>query len=189
MHGAAVAKPRLLFFDNHSLTRNFYHTAMTYVALPNCLALAASAFLLAPVAAAAQERARVTGLSDVDFGIVTSLTDTARSQSVCAFTSSSIEQYSVTASGDGPGGSFVLAAGPFELAYDVLWSDATGVTGGSLLAPNAATPGFVSTVKQHRCNSGPPTSASLTIRLRGQVLQNARAGSYAGVLSITLAPE
>lgn len=162
---------------------------MKYVVLLIGPVIACYATMLVPATAQAQERARLTGLADVSFGLVTSLADTSLSQSVCAFTSSRIERYSVIAAGGGAGNAFVLVSGTSQLAYDVLWADAPGATSGTSLIPGAATPGFVSSVKQQTCNSGPPTSASLTIRLRDQVLQNARAGSYSGVLSITIAPE
>lgn len=162
---------------------------MRYVVPLIGLAIAALAATVFADTAHAQDRARLTGLADVTFGLVTSLSDTSISQSVCAFTSGRTERYSVRAIGSGAGSAFVLEAGASQMAYDVLWADVPGATGGTSLAPGAVTPGFVSSVKQQTCNSGPPTSASLTIRLRDQVLQNARAGSYSGVLSITLAPE
>lgn len=162
---------------------------MTYVVSLTGFAFAVLLATLIPGNAKAQERARLTGLADVNFGLVTSLSDTSISQSVCAFTSSRNERYSVIATGGGAGSAFVLNAGAMLLPFEVLWADVPGATGGTSLSPGAVTPGFISSVKQQTCNSGPPTSASLTIRLRDQVLESARAGSYNGVLSITIAPE
>lgn len=162
---------------------------MAYVKALSRLVIATAVAMLVPVGACAQERARLTGLNDVNFGLVNSLADTSISQSVCAFTSSRTDRYSVLASGNAAGGAFLLQAGASTLAYDVLWADTAGATGGANLTAGALTPGFSSSVKQQTCNSGPPTTATLTIRLRDQVLQNARAGAYSGVLSITIAPE
>lgn len=162
---------------------------MAYVALPIRLVTLALAVALVGEPALAQERARLSGLADVNFGLVTGLTDASISQSVCAYTSSRTDRYSVLATGGGAGNAFVLDAGAAQLSYDVLWADTPGAASGINLVAGVITPGFVSTVKQHSCNSGPPTSASLIIRLRDQVLQNARAGSYSGILSITIEPE
>lgn len=162
---------------------------MSYVVFLMRWVTAAVAAALLTQVTHAQEKARLTGLTDVDFGLVTGLTDTSISQSVCAFTSSRTDRYSVIASGGGAGNAFVLDSGASQLQYEVLWADAPGATSGTSLAAGAVTPGFVSTVKQQTCNVGPPTSASLTIRLRDQVLQNARSGSYSGILSIMIAPE
>lgn len=140
-------------------------------------------------AALAQDKARVSGLADVNFGLVAGLGDRAISQSLCAYTSSRTERYAITAVGSGSGGSFTLSSGTTQLGYDVLWADVPNLASGSSLSPNVPTSGFVSPVKNHQCNGNPPTSASLTIVLRDAVLRDARAGSYAGTLQVTIAPE
>ena len=142
-----------------------------------------------PVTAVAAEKARLTGLSDVNFGLILGHGDKAISQSVCAYTSSRTERYSVSARGDGPGGTFSLASGGFLLDYDVLWADSSNLQGGTALTANAPSPGFTSTTQQHNCNSGPPATATLTVVLRDEPLRNARAGSYTGVLRLTISPE
>lgn len=139
--------------------------------------------------ARAQEKASISGLADVDFGLVAGTAETRISQSVCAFTSSRIDRYSVRAQGSGSAGEFLLTSGPYDLQYDVLWSDAPNAAGGTSLAANVVTGGFVSPAKQHRCQSGEPSTATLSIVLRSQVLQRASAGTYAGSLQITLVPE
>lgn len=151
--------------------------------------LAALAAVLPPATARAADKARVTGFTDVDFGLVANLGDQSVSQNLCAYTSSNLEVYSVTATGDGPNGSFALSSGASQLAYDVLWADAANMSNGTALASGVPSSGFISTVKQHSCNSGPPSSASLTIVLRDSALRNARAGSYTGAVQVTIAPE
>ena len=163
---------------------------MRYGASPIVAAiLVALAAVLPQSSARAADKARISGLSDVDFGLVAALGDQSRSQSVCAYTSSNSETYSITAVGDGPGGSFSLSSGGSQLDYDVLWADAPNMSSGTALFPNVPRSGFISSAKQHFCNSGPPTSASLTVVLRDAVLRSARSGSYAGTLQITIAPE
>ncbi len=154
-------------------------------------ALIAGICVLAGLSSAAQgqEKANITGLADVAFGLVASPGDKTVSQSLCVFTSSRTERYTVLAVGSGSGGQFVLNSGAFDMPYDLLWADYAGASGGTMLAANALTAGFSSPVKQHSCKSGPPTSATLTVVLRDQTLQQARAGSYFGLLQITIAPE
>ena len=139
--------------------------------------------------ARAADKARLTGLSDVAFGLITGATDQSVSQSVCAYSASSTDAYTVTASGSGPGGSFALTGGPAPLPYDVLWSSSANQTGGTALVANAPSSRFVSNASQQTCNSGPSASASLTIVIRSATLGSARAGSYAGTLELTISPE
>lgn len=143
----------------------------------------------APESARAADKAELSGLSDVAFGLILGTADQTASQSVCAYTSSKTELYSVTATGSGSGGAFALSSGAAQLPYDVLWADAPGQTGGTSLAAGTLTPGFASNAKQHTCNAGPSTTASLTIVIRSAKLLSARAGDYAGTLQITIAPE
>jgi hypothetical protein len=139
--------------------------------------------------ARAADKARITGLSDVAFGLITGTADQAISESVCAYSSSSTGGYSVTATGDGSGGAFELSAGADQLAYDVLWTDSADQAGGTALVAGSATAGFTSVANQQFCNSGPSTSASLTVVIRSASLGSAMVGSYAGTLQITIAPE
>ena len=140
-------------------------------------------------ARAASDKARLTGLSDISFGLIVGTADQAASQSVCAFSSSNTNGYSVTATGNGGGGAFELLAGATPLQYDVLWSDASNQTGGVALAAGTTRSGFTSNASQQTCNSGPSSSASLTVIIRSATLMSARAGSYSGRLQITIAPE
>lgn len=145
--------------------------------------------LLQPVSATAQ-RVRITNLADVDFGLIANLqTESRRSQSVCVFSNSSGNAYSITASGSGPGGAFALTDGSNSLAYNVEWSPQSGQGSGTLLAANVALTGQTSAATHQFCNSGPPTSASLTIVLRAFDLSMARQGNYSGSLTLLIAAE
>lgn len=136
------------------------------------------------------QKVRITNLSDVDFGLIANLqAETRRSQSVCLYSNSVGSAYSVVASGSGPGGSFALANGSSSLAYDVEWSQQSGQTSGTLLSVNGALTGQTSAATHQFCNSGPPTSASLTIVLRAAELSQAREGSYSGSLTLLIAAE
>ena len=153
------------------------------------IACAATAAMLAAAAPArAADRARITGLSDVNFGLIVGTGDQSLSQSVCAYTDSSGSRYSVVATGSGSGGAFTLS-GAAPLAYEVLWADSAGQTGGSSLIAGAVSSGHTSTATHQFCNSGPPATASLTVVIRAASLGSARAGAYTGTLQIMLAPE
>lgn len=153
-----------------------------------CLAVFLGA-VLSPSPALAQ-KVRITSLSDVDFGVIANLqADSRRSQNICLFSNSSANAYSVAASGSGPGGSFTLANGSSALAYTVEWSQQSGQTSGTALTANGILSGQTSAATHQFCNSGPATSASLTIVLRAAELSRAREGSYRGSLTLLIAAE
>jgi hypothetical protein len=152
---------------------------------------AATALLVAAAApAVAGPQAEISGLSDLAFGTVTSLaSDAVRTESICVFSNTKTNGYSVTASGTGTGGAFTLASGAFRLGYDVEWSDLSGQTTGTLLSPNTALTGLTSSATVATCNKGPATSASLIVVLRAASLSSARAGSYSGTLTLLITPQ
>ena len=140
-------------------------------------------------ACAASDKARLTALSDVPFGLIPGTADQTASQNLCAYSSTTTGGYNVTAVGSGNGGAFTLSSGAATLAYDVLWSGSANQSGGTALVPGTAASGFTSTASQQTCNSGPSTTASLTVVIRSATLTAAMAGSYVGTLQITIAPE
>lgn len=161
--------------------------------LPSCLAIlcvCGLGGLWADPAAAQASNVRITGLSDVAFGTLsTSGADAILSQSVCAYSNSATKGYRVTASGSGASGAFTLASGARTLAYEVQWNKLSGQASGSSLSPNVALTGQTSTATQQACNSGPATSGSLIVIIRGSSAGIATAGSYSGTLTLVLAPE
>ncbi|MGX7953484.1 hypothetical protein ACWPM1_13105 [Tsuneonella sp. HG249] len=108
---------------------------------------------------------------------------------MCAYSASDTLGYTVTALGSGPGGAFSLVSGSAQLPYEVLWNSAANQSGGTGLVAGSARSGFVSSATQKTCNNGPSSSASLVVVLRSAALSNAQAGSYAGTLQVTIAPE
>lgn len=153
-----------------------------------CLAMLYGA--VAHPSPASAQKVRITNLSDVDFGLIANLqAETRRSQSICLYSTSVGNAYSVAASGSGPSGSFALANGSSSLAYDVEWSQQSGQTSGTLLSANGILTGQTSAATHQFCNTGPATSASLTIVLRAPELSQAREGSYSGSLTLLIAAE
>ncbi len=145
---------------------------------------------LAQSSPASAGKVRITGLSDVDFGLIMNLqAENRRSQSICLFSNSDGAAYSIAASGSGPGGSFALANGSSALAYSVEWSQQSGQNSGTQLSANQVVTGQTSAATQQFCNSGPATSASLIIVLRPADLSQAREGNYSGSLTVLIAAE
>jgi hypothetical protein len=153
-----------------------------------CAALFLAA-VMHPLPASAQ-KVRITNLSDVNFGLISNLqADSRQSQNICLYSNTTGSRYSVAASGSGTGSSFALSSGSDSLAYEVEWSDQSGQTTGTGLAPNVAVTGQASSATHQFCNSGPATSASLTIVFRSSDLSQAREGSYSGSLTLLVAAE
>ena len=136
------------------------------------------------------DKVRISNISDVDFGLISNLqADSRRSQNICLYSNSTAGAYSILAAGSGAGSTYTLSNGSSTLAYEVEWSDQSGQTSGTSLSPNVAVTGRQSSASHQFCNSGPPTSASLTIVLRGTELSKARAGNYSGSLTLLVAAE
>ena len=152
-------------------------------------ALAALWLALVPQTATAQ-KVRITNLTDVSFGLIANTqAEARRSQNICLYSNSAGGAYSVSASGSGAGSAFVLTNGPDLLPYAVEWSDSSGQTSGVELAPSVALTGQQSAASHQFCNSGPATSASMTIVLKAADLSQARQGNYAGTLTLLIAAE
>jgi hypothetical protein len=141
--------------------------------------------------ASAADRARISALSDVSFGVITNFaSDYARSQSLCLFAKSPpLDQYRITASGSGPGGSFELNSGSDQLPYEVQWNAAAGQSGGVDLVANQPLTGQQSTASVDDCSKGAAATASLVVVLRSGALSAASSGTYTGTLTLLVAPE
>lgn len=137
---------------------------------------------------------RISGLSDASFGTITNFAaDAVRSQSVCVHAKSPPgNNYSIMASGSGAGGAFLLSSGSNTLPYEVQWSAAPNQTSGTQLLANRALAGQQSTsgsASADDCSTGPATTASLVVILRSSALSAAASGTYAGTLTLLVAPE
>lgn len=140
--------------------------------------------------ASAQNRVRITKLSDVAFGSLSNLgADAVQAQSICVFSQTATRGYHVRAMGSGPGNALALVSGSNLLAYEVQWNQLSGQSSGTQLTSGVTLTGQISAATQQTCNSGPSTSASLILILRSTALSSAAAGSYAGTLTLILGPE
>ena len=146
--------------------------------------------LCAPLTPALAQNARVSGLSDVNLGLISNLqTDHRRSEDICVFSEGTGGAYGVAATGSGPGAAFALSSGIGTLPFQVEWSSVAGQSTGTPLTPGVPLIGQVSTAVNEFCNSGPPASASLTIVFRAADLSLAREGTYSGSLTLLIVPE
>lgn len=132
-------------------------------------------------------QARISGLSDIDFGqIGTFSADLTRSQTVCAYSSGLLLQYHVTATGNGPGFLLTGSTGG-TLAYEVQWNQAANSTSGTSMTSGVALNGQTAALlSDSTCLLS--SSGSLIVILRSAALTAARAGNYSGTLTILLAP-
>lgn len=130
--------------------------------------------------------ARVSGLSDVEFGGAGASAATGIARDFC-FTGAA-GAYTVTATGSGPGGLLSLSNGDERVAYRVEWlsrSEAplgeTFSMGGSMMIEAAA--------RQSDCGQA-PSSGRLMIALEPADAEKLLAGAaYTGVLVLMLSPQ
>ena len=146
--------------------------------------------VLAAPASAVSNNVRITGLTDVAFGSISSFsTDSVRNEDICVYSNTSLSNYQITATGSGVGQSFALLSGSNNLTYEVQWNASPGQTSGTSLTAGVPLTTQHSNATQQTCNSGPTSSASLIVIIRASAVASAKAGSYTGTLSLLVAPE
>ena len=145
--------------------------------------------LALPGGQAAAQQVRLTKLSDVDFGTLSSTNEVSRAQNVCAFATSFSGLYSVRASGSGTAGALTLAGSGAPLAYEVQWAGSRNQTSGTALPANTTVGGFSDGDVLELCNLINLSSASLIVILRAAALSAATAGSYSGTLTLVIAAQ
>lgn len=163
-----------------------------YQHLLRALALALLLLLGGVAATPAAAQAKISKLSDVDFGTLTSFaSDAVRAQSICVYSTGLLGLYHVTATGSGAGGAFTLATGGgATLPYEVQWNAASGQTSGTSMTSGTALTGQLAlgTLSPDCTVLSNPTTASLIVVLHAASLPAATAGSYSGTLTIIIAP-
>jgi hypothetical protein len=139
--------------------------------------------------ASAADKAKISALTDLAFGTLSTSTDTTVSENVCAY--STTNGYTVTATGDGTASAFTLAGPSFALPYEVRWAATPSANSGTALTAGTASSSFThpSNLQQSCGGGGPASSATLLVIVRATALGSARAGSYTGKLTISIAPQ
>ena len=136
----------------------------------------------------------IVDLRDFNFGNWSGSGELRDNDDLCIGTTGT-SQYIIRADGQGVGNDFILSNGSSQLPYRVFWNDTTGTAGNfELLAgvqvdnltnpPNSFTPigggGYICTGAR---------DANVEVVIEETALQAAEAGSYSGVLTLTLIPQ
>jgi hypothetical protein len=134
--------------------------------------------------------AKISGLSDVSLAAVDPGTTATNTQNVCVWSNTATKGYSITASGSGPGKSFSLANGSMTAPYSVKWNGSSGQASGTLLNPDAALTGLISTATDPSCSSGSATTSSLIVTIDLANLQKMEPeANYSGVLNLIISAQ
>lgn len=142
------------------------------------------------ITASVPSRARITGLSDVDFSNQNPGSAASDAQDVCVWSNTATKAYTVVATGSGAANAFTLTNGSNTVAYSVEWASSTGQTGGTALATGTASASLTSTATHQTCTSGPAASASLIVGIATNDLGTMDAGSnYTGTLTLLVTPQ
>jgi hypothetical protein len=142
------------------------------------------------ITASVPSRARITGLSDVDFTNQDPATAAANAQNLCVWSNTATKGYTVTASGSGASSAFTLSNGSNTVPYSVEWAATTGQTTGAAVTTGTSTSSLTSTATSQNCSSGAASTASLVVRISTTDLATMSAGtSYTGTLTLLVTPQ
>jgi len=142
------------------------------------------------ITASVQNRAQITGLTDVNFTNSDPTTAATSTQSDCVWSNTATKGYSIKATGSGTSGAFTLASGVLSpVPYSVQWAQSAAQSSGSALTAGTALSGQVSTATTPTCSSGPATTSSLIVSIAATDLQNmVAATTYTGTLTLLITP-
>ena len=130
---------------------------------------------------------RVSDFVDMSFDLATwdGVSPYGYSDGICVW--SNTGGYNVTATGDGPAGSFEISFGGSRVPYSVTWADQ--VSAADPLTTAVALTTQQATVNSTTCNSGADNTATVQVIFAATDLAMAIAGSYSGTLTVVVAPE
>jgi hypothetical protein len=142
------------------------------------------------ITASVPNRARITGLSNVDFLNQDPSTAASNAQNVCVWSNTATKAYTITATGSGTANAFTLTNGTATVPYSVQWASSTGQTSGTALSTGTASSSLTSAATQQICSTGPTASASLIVGMSTADLGTMTAGSsYTGTLTLLVTPQ
>lgn len=135
-------------------------------------------------------RTNVSGLIDIAFTDQDHASRHPGDQSLCMWSNTLSRTSTITASGSGAGGSFLLTNGYESIAYSVSWEAPRGQDGRSILLAGVGSPAFITSATQGDCNSNAGQSASLRVQIESGHPQRMEAAvDYTGVLTLMVAPQ
>ncbi len=127
---------------------------------------------------------RISNLNDISLGFYPGSGEMVGSDALCVYRNDPAGAYTVEASGQGAGNAFVVAQNGTELPFAVDFSDGNGwralTAGGAPLAAGNAS--------SQALDCGGVLNAAVRVRIAEAELATAEPGSYAGRLTITVAP-
>jgi len=134
------------------------------------------------------ELVRISDLDDIDLGTFAGAALDG-TDDVCVW--STTRAYSITATGDGGGGSFTLTGNTsgVPLDYAVEWAENAGQTSGTTLSTGTVLSGRSTTATSTDCNGGNDNNATVIVAVADDDLAAVPADSYSGTLTLLVAPE
>lgn len=133
-------------------------------------------------------------LRDFDFGNWSGSGELRDNDDVCVGTTGTA-QYIIRADGQGPGNDFILANGANQLPYRVFWNDTIGTAGNFELSSGVQVANLTNPPNTFVAIGGGAyictgaRDANVEIVVEEAALQAATAGTYTGVLTLTLIPQ
>lgn len=138
------------------------------------------------ITASVSPRANISGLTDIAFIDQVPTEAASGTRGVCIWSNTRSQTYTVTASGSGPGGDFLLSNGARKVPYAIRWNAPGAATS---LSNGVTSMTLISAANQQTCKSE-PRSASLTVEIEPSDLQTMEPGvTYVGTLTLIVAPE
>ncbi len=132
--------------------------------------------------------ALINNLSDMTFTSLNPVAALSSKENVCVFSNSLLGgTYSITATGSGAANAFTVSNGTFTVAYTVNWANTANASSGTLLTAGVPLGGLTTGLLSSLCTLG-ITNSTLFVSFSSTNLQNARAGSYTGTLTLLITP-
>ena len=130
------------------------------------------------------QNVKITGVSDFAFGTWSGSGDMTDTDTLCIYRDSGGDDYSITASGSGAGGSFSVSSGGGNLSYQIRWRK----SGGSFISLNANSGTNFDGAHTASETCGGVDNAEIEIQFTSGSLEAAIGGSYSGTLTLLIAP-
>jgi hypothetical protein len=129
------------------------------------------------------ELIRISGLNAIDLGVFDGVLDRAGSDDFCVYSNGLTGRYTVTGTGQGTGGAFQVSAGVSRLPVSITYDDGAGAVA---MTPGVAAQKLNAVSTSIDCIGG--TNAQIRASVRASDMRTAASGTYAGVLTLVVAP-
>jgi hypothetical protein len=131
---------------------------------------------------------RISSITNFDFGNYDGASDPASLNSdTCVWTNDTAGEYTVNATGDGASNAYTVSNGSETLSYTVYWNDQVGTSGSVQLSTGISTATQTGADTSSQTCSGGGTS-NLEVRFAKSDILSKEAGTYSGVISLTVSP-